>query len=440
MQETVILCVDDEAIVLRSLKRELNDAFSGEYLIEVAESGDEALEILEELLEDRYDVPVVISDYIMPGMKGDQFLQRVHEYSPSTRKIMLTGQASTEGVTNAVNSAGLYRYMAKPWEQHDLFLTVTEAIRSYRQEQEIEHKHRELECLNSALQNHNSTLEQKVIERTKELHASLQEVEAANSMIVESMQYAKMIQRSLLPDPQQLNHHLPHSFFLWVPRDIVGGDLYFTEFFDDGYLVAVLDCTGHGVPGALMTMIASSGLQRIIRHDGCRRPGEILKRLNVIVKTSLQQDTPYGLTDDGLDAAICFIDTREWIVTFAGARLPLYYLEGEKVRSIKGDRQSLGYRRADLDFIFAEHRVNIHKRTALYLFTDGYVDQLGWYNARRFGSRRFKKLLAMHHQAPLETQQQILLQAFTEYKGDKQQQDDLTVVGIGFHDIGVGER
>ncbi len=435
MQETVILCVDDEGIVLRSLKRELNDAFGNEYLIEVAESGDEALELLEELLEDNYEVPVVISDYIMPGMKGDQFLQRVHEYAPSTRKIMLTGQASTEGVTNAVNSANLYRYIAKPWEQRDLFLTVTEAIRSYRQEQEIEKKHRELERLNQELQEHNRTLEQRVVERTEELHTSLQEVETAKNMIVESIQYAELIQRSLLPDPLQIKQHLPQSFFLWMPRDIVGGDLYFTEFFDDGYLIAVLDCTGHGVPGALMTMIATSGLQLIVRHDGCRQPGDILKRLNFVVKTSLQQDTPYGLTDDGLDAAICFIDTNKWVCTFAGARLPLYYLEGEKLRIIRGDKQSLGYRRADLHFTFAEHCVNINKETVLYLFTDGYSDQLGWHDNQRFGSQRFKELLVKHRHQPFEAQQRILLQTFRDYKGDNQQQDDLTVVGVGFHDI-----
>ncbi len=157
MPEPVILCVDDEEIILNSLKRELNDTLGDEYLIETAEGGEEALEIFTELLEDGHEIPLVISDHIMPDIKGDEVLKRIHTHSPKTLKIMLTGQADMQAIVNAVNDANLYQYVAKPWEKASLNLTVKEALRSYFQEQKIEEQHthlqnayHELEQLNAA--------------------------------------------------------------------------------------------------------------------------------------------------------------------------------------------------------------------------------------------------------------------------------------------------
>jgi signal transduction histidine kinase len=165
MNEPVIICVDDEDIVVKSLKRELKKTFGEDYLIETAESGEEALELVEELLDEDYEIPVIISDHIMPDIKGDQLLQRVHELSPKTLKIMLTGQADLEAVTSAVNAADLYRYIAKPWERTDLILTVKEAIRRYEQDKQLKEQ-------NAILQNMNAVLEQQVKERTAELEAA----------------------------------------------------------------------------------------------------------------------------------------------------------------------------------------------------------------------------------------------------------------------------
>ena len=148
MTKQVIICVDDETSVLRSLKAELKKAVGNDYLIEIAEGGEEALELIEELLEKGHEVPLVISDYIMPDMKGDELLKRVHQLSPKTLKVMLTGQADIEAVTNAINYAKLYRYIAKPWQSEDLRLTVTEAIYSYLQDKKLALKNAKLQQLN----------------------------------------------------------------------------------------------------------------------------------------------------------------------------------------------------------------------------------------------------------------------------------------------------
>lgn len=178
MKENVILCIDDEEIVLRSLRRELNRALGDEYIIETAAGGEEALEVFEELLKEGYEIPLVIADQIMPGMKGDELLKHIHVRSPETLKIMLTGQANMEAVTNAVNHANLYRYIPKPWENTDFCLTIKEAVHRYFQDKKLEEQHRALQKLYTQAQ-------QEIIERTRAEEA-LRKSEANIRAIVET--------------------------------------------------------------------------------------------------------------------------------------------------------------------------------------------------------------------------------------------------------------
>ncbi|HEY9668242.1 MAG TPA: adenylate/guanylate cyclase domain-containing protein [Coleofasciculaceae cyanobacterium] len=148
MTKQVIICVDDETTVLKSLKAELKEALGKDYLIEIAESGEDALELIEELLEDNYEIPLIITDHIMPGMKGDELLKHTHRLSPETLKVMLTGQADLDAVASAINHANLYRYITKPWQAQDLRLTVKEAINSYLQTKKLAEQNAKLQKLN----------------------------------------------------------------------------------------------------------------------------------------------------------------------------------------------------------------------------------------------------------------------------------------------------
>ncbi len=210
-----------------------------------------------------------------------------------------------------------------------------------------------------------------------------------------------------------------------------------------------------------MTMIAFSGLKKIISDERCHNPGDILKRLNFIVKTSLQQDTEYALSDDGLDAAICFVQlsvnneqvsekeqqntdhcslitdrcslmAEQRSLTFAGARLPLLYIHNGEINFIKGDRQSIGYKRSDLDFNYTNHTVNIEKGMSFYMYSDGFTDQKGGKKVRRFGSGCFKNVIMANAHLPFEIQKGELLDVFERYRGENERQDDVTVVGFGF--------
>ena len=172
MSKTAILCVDDEVTIVESLKIELESALGDEYLIEIAQDSEEALEVVEELMEDNYELALVISDCIMPGMKGDELLVRIHEISPKTIKIMLTGQADLEAVKTAINQAKLYRYIAKPWQRDDLKLTIKEAINLYSKEKKLTEKNLELTQLNGELEELNkkqAILIQQLSEKEREL-------------------------------------------------------------------------------------------------------------------------------------------------------------------------------------------------------------------------------------------------------------------------------
>ncbi|MEM1170732.1 MAG: adenylate/guanylate cyclase domain-containing protein [Cyanobacteria bacterium P01_H01_bin.35] len=151
MNQIAIICVDDEPMILDSLRIELEGNLGDNYLIELAQSGEECLEVFIDLKENNYEIPIVIADYIMPEMKGDELLQKIHSLYPETLKIMLTGQADVKGVGNAINYANLYRYIPKPWESQDFKLTVKEALNSYFRKQEIAKKNAELECINKEL-------------------------------------------------------------------------------------------------------------------------------------------------------------------------------------------------------------------------------------------------------------------------------------------------
>ncbi|MBI4784959.1 MAG: response regulator [Oscillatoriophycideae cyanobacterium NC_groundwater_1537_Pr4_S-0.65um_50_18] len=180
MPQFAILCIDDENIVLESLKEQLKRPFGKDYYIELAQSSEDALDILEELRLEQIEVALIISDQIMPGMKGDELLIQVHTRYPKILKVLLTGQASAEAVGNAVNHASLYRYIAKPWDETDLCLTVTEALRRYRQDQQLTEQNQQLQQINQELEQLNLSLEQKVNDRTIDLRAAKEAAEVAN--------------------------------------------------------------------------------------------------------------------------------------------------------------------------------------------------------------------------------------------------------------------
>ncbi len=280
-------------------------------------------------------------------------------------------------------------------------------------------------------------LEQRVRDRTAELEREKEvveranaELEKANRFISDGIRYASRIQTALLPDAATLDGAVAEIAVGWRPFDIVGGDYYWTGKFGDKVVIAVMDCTGHGVPGAFMTAVVSSILARILHHHGHDDPAVILALLNFLVKSALRQDRADAPANDGLDAAICVLDCSHHTMSFAGANLPLLIWSGSEMRVIRGDRCSLGYRDSPSDAVFTRHEVPMKAGDTFYLYTDGLVDHMGGPTKRLFGRRRLLEALSGMAHLPLEEQKEKLFTVLENWRGGQSWRDDMTFVAF----------
>lgn len=290
----------------------------------------------------------------------------------------------------------------------------------------IQDQQKKIKTANSKLKNAHIELETTYTT----LETVHEELESQNERMIESIRYAEMIQRSLLPGLDRLKAVSPDSMFIWIPKDIVGGDIFYTYSSPEGSLIALMDCTGHGVPGAFLTMIVYSEIRKIILDGEIRLPSEILQRLNRAVKNVLHKSTDRTDTDDGLDAAVCFIDHSDMKVTYAGAKLPLFYVKNQMLHRRNGDKYSIGYKDSDEDFQFTDHTIEVGSRCSFYLKTDGFTDQLGGQKNLRFGTRRFTDMIMENYDKPYNEQRKIFMQTLVDYQGVNEQIDDMTLIGF----------
>jgi phosphoserine phosphatase RsbU/P len=427
-----ILYIEDDESLRENTLRLMHSFFT------TIDSAGNGLEGLEKFREGVYDI--VISDLRMPIMDGIEMVGHIKEINNDQLIIITSAHDETDYLLKLI-AMGVESFILKPLDVEQFLSVLIKTLRiinlrkletDYKRqlEETVQQRTEELSDVNRKLEEYNLTLEQKVSQRTAELNQSLTEIERANKKVMDSIEYAKMIQASLLPNMADIKQHLPDSFFIWEPRDIVGGDIYYTDFFEDSFIISLIDCTGHGVPGALMTMIASSGLRRIIRDEQQRDPAEILKRLNFFIKTSLQQDTTHASSDDGLEAGVCLFDLRTKTLTYAGSRLPLVTILEDEVEIIKGDRVSIGYKNSDLAHDFKKHTRTLQPGMRFYMYSDGLVDQIGWQKKVSFGKSRLARLLKNHNRSPFDVQKARLLEAFQDFRGESEIRDDYTIVGL----------
>lgn len=273
-------------------------------------------------------------------------------------------------------------------------------------------------------------LEEKVTERTKELAQKSEELAEKNKDIMDSINYAKKIQKAILPEDRAIQHGLRDSFVLYLPKDVVSGDFYWYGERGDIRVITAVDCTGHGVPGAFMSMIGSNLLSQIVLEKGVTDAGQILENLNVGVQKALKQGTDAQETNDGMDISLCTINTATLEVKWAGAYNPLYLIRGGEVQKFKADKYPIGGAHMELDRTYQTHTIQAEKDDALYMFSDGFVDQFGGPKGKKFMGKRFQRLLLDVHQQPMEEQREVLYKALKEWTGDLEQVDDVCVIGV----------
>ncbi len=280
-------------------------------------------------------------------------------------------------------------------------------------------------------------LEHLVNERTADLADK-------NHLIMESINYALVIQSSFLrASRQDMASSLVDYFMIWDPRDTVGGDYLYFRRFDDGYFFAVIDCTGHGVPGAFMTLIMASYLNNLLTQDNRHDPAALLGRMNRSVKQALGQIEVKSKTDqhddghrsdDGMDAAFVWVDTSTNTLTYAGAKTPLFYLhpEDEDVQTLDGPRTGVGYTDTPIDFCWENRELSLRPGTAIYITTDGIIDQIGEAKKISYGKRRLHKAILSARALPMTDQQHVIHEPFLAHQGSQPRRDDVTMLAFRY--------
>ncbi len=577
-----ILCVDDQKDVLDTLATQLeNSAFGSEFQFEYSESGSELLEIMDELQNEGQQVAVVISDQIMPQMQGCELLSRVHERSPQTKKILLTGESRMEAVIQAINQAELYRFIAKPWDKVDLLLTVEEAARAFVRKSEHDaqnrllqslydcsqvlsssndldqliegvmrqvlrqtqatrgclillnnqgllqvhtflgsvgdahstlptfapdtsrqipysivdyvisrkqayscanvsthqadewllrepyirhHRPKSLICLplllhgelvgllylehshrvaafsedvqrflnhlapNLSVSLHNARLYADLCIKKDKIAEQKQALEEQMHELRESIAATRRIQDALLPKLDELQTFFADAALIYRPRDVISGDFVWYRRIGDELILAVGDCTGHGVPGAMLTVLGCNLLDRITAETGVYAPACILARLDQLIIDTLRQE--HRAVSEGMDIAIIHYNRQTRRLTFAGANRPLYHLRADDLTEIKGNRWGVGGYETEVK-TYEEHSYTLKADDRLFLFTDGIVDQFGGPTQdRKFTARRLRQHLTESNRYPLGQSLKELELYLDAWQGSTPQTDDILVVGL----------
>ncbi len=416
-KEWKVLLVDDEEEIHAVTRFALSDyKYKGRTLkFFNAYNGNEAIKILSE----NPDIAMIFLDVVMESNDaGLRVVERIRQELCNifVRIIMRTGQPGQAPEEEVILKYDINDYKNKTeLTDKKLFTTVTTSLRSYNDIMEIEHYRQNLERI--------------VDERTSEIIKQKKELENKNKDITDSINYAFRIQSAMLPDIGKITQNLPENFILFKPKDIVSGDFYWFTTREGKIVIAAVDCTGHGVPGAFMSMVGDALLNQIVNIERITSPELILKRLHIKVRQALKQDT--STSKDGMDIALCVIDLQNKILEYAGAKNPLVYIQDNMLHEIKADRHSIGGEQLEIERTFIKHTITLHTPTWIYLFSDGFPDQFGGNYRKKFLTKNLKNLLFAHHQKSFPEQKEILNHVFEAWKNtaNENQIDDVLVIG-----------
>ena len=300
----------------------------------------------------------------------------------------------------------------------------------------LKKQHESLLIKNDEINKINTNLEEIVLERTMEIEKQKEELLNSNEILTQkqddifnSLQYASRIQNALLPSQEFLQNYFSEIFIIYKPKDIVSGDFYWCKTIDNQIIVAVADCTGHGVPGAFMSLLGISYLNEITYNFSHLNANEILGKLRQRIKSSLNQYDNQRENKDGMDIALCIINQQNYKLQYSGANSPLYIFRNNELIEIKPDKMPIGVFVRDKEN-FTNNILDIQPKDTIYMFSDGFSDQFGGDNNRKFLSKNLKNTLtAISHQT-LVKQEEILNQTFEKWKGDRPQLDDVLVAGF----------
>ncbi|MCW3786059.1 response regulator [Plebeiibacterium sediminum] len=384
-----ILIVDDSPTNVLILM----DCLS-EYNCISANSGEEALRIAQG--EDKPDL--VLLDIIMEGMDGYDVcsMLKTNSETSSIPVIFITGETDPQSLVKGFGVGGV-DFITKPFNVDELKVRVSTQLK-YKKSLEDNARY-------------------------------LKSIEDIYDTITDSMYYAQRIQNATLPHKTYLDNLMEDYFVIYKPRDIVSGDFYLVNEVNDQLLLVAADCTGHGVPGALMSMMSMAFIKEIIAVEKVNSPAQILNKLRkTIISTFYSPGTDE--ISDGLDASLVLIDKKSNTMKFAGANLPIYLIRKQELIEIKGNRMPVGSYPRQTPFTC--HVINLQHNDCIYLFSDGFADQFGGAQNRKMMNSQFKEALLKYHKQKMTDQKTNLQQFFDQWKGYNEQVDDILLMGYRY--------
>ena len=286
-----------------------------------------------------------------------------------------------------------------------------------------------LKELNELKSQQNELLEIQVAERTKKINLQKEELEEKNKEITDSISYAKRIQSAILPSDSELKDNLREGFVFYRPKDIVAGDFYWMEKIEDKVLFAVADCTGHGVPGAMVSVVCFNALNKAVREHKLIDPAKILDKTRDLVIETFSHKSEEQVKD-GMDISLCCLDIKNRVLQFSGANNSLYRIKNDELIEVKADKQPIGVYENKQPF--TSHTFEVNEGEEIYLFTDGFADQFGGIKGKKLKYRLFREKLLEISGLPMQDQEIKLNSFFDEWKGNLEQIDDVCVMGIRF--------
>ncbi len=448
MKAISLFIVDDNKLFALSLKGFIETAF--EYLkidIHIFHTGESCMDSLVEMNPDLVILDFELNSHSPMAANGLIVLEFIKRNNKDSRVIMLTSNSHIDLALSSFHH-GVTDYIVKSEINfRKIILSISNAINKMLNQQEEnavqknnqlmadEKRLKELRLVNEELafakgENEKRSFELTIItDQNKELEKSKNIIEDRNKEMIDSIVYAQRIQQAKLPKKEDIYESLKDSFVLYKPKDIVSGDFYFFQKRNDSIFIAVADCTGHGVPGAFMSMICSEKLDEAIALSS--DTSAILQYLNKGVKNSLQQSTNSDSTRDGMDIAICEIDFKRKRIRYAGANRPIWMIRKENrgIEEIRGTKKAIGGFTED-DQFFQSHYLEFETGDTFYLTTDGYADQFGGKFGKKLMTTRLKSVLLDIQNISMQEQKIYLNEFVNDWKSGIEQVDDILILGV----------
>lgn len=417
-----ILVVEDNTNIRNTLKDILS--MNG-YEVLTAVNG---LEGVNNALKTNPDL--IISDIMMPEMDGFSFLKEIHQHLSSIPFIFLSAKSTRGDVREGMNN-GADDYLTKPFSTKDLLAAVN----------------KRLERMDTIKR---QKIEQQVGLQTKAILENKNQLLSRYKNLENSILYAEDMQQKILPSMELLNQHLPDNFCIYKPKDTLSGDFYWFNHLHKNNLIAVVDCVGHGIPGAMTSMIGYSFLNRAVKEFNLTHPSKILNKLHEQFVNYIPSDKAKGF-NEGMDVSLCQINKTKKELIFSGAKRPLYLIRSKNKKGveeafssiergdyilyeIKGNSYSID---ASKPKNYKHHKIDIEPEDKIYLFSDGFADQFGGSRNKKIGPNRFKNLLLHIQNKEMNEQKEALEKALNKWKTwlyesgiTEEQTDDILIIGI----------